>query len=232
MIIKKPPDVFSGKSFSATFDGGKEIYYEILEKIHEDIPLHNVLRCAFVSSFDGKILQIAFKSEFVANLFQKSFLDIFEQKIRENLHLEIKVEAIVNESLFDKTLVQEIIISGLTISLLIFGVWVYLLNYQHMEVTLARTYCMALMIIIQNIHAFNCRSEKKSIFKISFFSNPVFLVGVLGSLVLGVAVIEIDFLNVFLKTTSIPYNDLLILILLGFIIMFVMEIYKKIKYKK
>lgn len=137
-----------------------------------------------------------------------------------------------NESLFDKTLVQEILISGLTIGLLIFGVWVYLLNYQHMEVTLARTYCMALMIIIQNIHAFNCRSEKKSIFKISFFSNPVFLVGVLGSLVLGVAVIEIDFLNVFLKTTSIPYNDLLILILLGFIIMFVMEIYKKIKYKK
>ena len=99
---KKPLDVFSGKVFSATLDGGKRIYYEILEKIHEDIPLHNVLRCAFVSSFDGKILQIAFKSEFVANLFQKSFLDIFEQKIRENLHLEIKVETIVDENLFDK----------------------------------------------------------------------------------------------------------------------------------
>ena len=99
---KKSPDVFSGKVFPATLDGGKQIYYEILEKIHEDIPLHNVLRCAFVSSFDGKILQIAFKSEFVANLFQKSFLDIFEQKIRENLHSEIEVEAIVDENLFDK----------------------------------------------------------------------------------------------------------------------------------
>ena len=68
---KKPPDVFSGKVFSATLDGGKHIYYEILEKIHEDIPLHNVLRCAFVSSFDGKILRIAFKSEYFANLFVK-----------------------------------------------------------------------------------------------------------------------------------------------------------------
>ncbi len=134
------------------------------------------------------------------------------------------------ESLFDKTLLQEILIAGLTIGLIVFGVWVYLLNYAHMEVALARGYCMALMIIIQNIHAFNCRSEKKSIFKMKFNSNPIFLIGVLGSLILGVAVIEIDFLNVFLKTSHIPYNDLLILFGLGFIIMIVMEIYKKIKY--
>ena len=134
------------------------------------------------------------------------------------------------ESLFDKTLLQEILIAGLTIGLIVFGVWIYLLNYAHMEVALARGYCMALMIIIQNIHAFNCRSEKKSIFKMKFNSNPIFLIGVLGSLILGVAVIEIDFLNVFLKTSHIPYNDLLILFGLGFIIMIVMEIYKKIKY--
>ena len=134
------------------------------------------------------------------------------------------------ESLFDKTLLQEILVAGLTISVIVFGTWVYLLKYLHMDVTLARGYCMALMIIIQNIHAFNCRSEKKSIFKMYFTSNPIFLIGVLGSLILGVAVIEIDFLNVFLKTTHIPYNDLLKLLGLGFIIMVVMEIYKKIKY--
>ena len=134
------------------------------------------------------------------------------------------------ESLFDKTLLQEILIAGLTIGLIVFGTWVYLLKVVNMDVSLARGYCMALMIIIQNIHAFNCRSEKKSIFKMSFISNPIFLVGVLGSLILGVAVIEIDFLNVFLKTSHIPYNHLLILLGLGFIIMLIMEIYKKFKY--
>ena len=99
-----------------------------------------------------------------------------------------------------------------------------------MDISIARGYCMALMIIIQNIHAFNCRSEKKSIFKMSLKSNKIFLIGVLGSLILGIAVIEIDFLNVFLKTNHIPYNHLLILLGIGFIIMIVMEIYKKIKY--
>lgn len=134
------------------------------------------------------------------------------------------------ESLFDKNLLQEILIAGLTIGLLVFGVWVYLLKVLNMDVATARGYCMALMIIIQNIHAFNCRSEKKSIFKMSFTSNPIFLIGVLGSLILGVAVIEIDLLNVFLKTSHIPYNDLLILLGMGFIIMVVMEVYKKFKY--
>ena len=134
------------------------------------------------------------------------------------------------ESLFDKNLLQEILIAGLTIGILVFGVWVYLLKVVNMDVSLARGYCMALMIIIQNIHAFNCRSEKKSIFKMSFTSNPIFLIGVLGSLILGVAVIEIDLLNVFLKTSHIPYNDLLILLGIGFIIMVVMEVYKKFKY--
>lgn len=91
---------------------------------------------------------------------------------------------------------------------------------------------MALMIIIQNIHAFNCRSEKKSTFSVSLTSNYIFLFGVLGSLILGVAVLEVDFLNVILKTSSIPYPHLIGLLCLGLVILVIMECYKKIKYHK
>ena len=134
------------------------------------------------------------------------------------------------ENLFDRALIEEILISGISIGLIVFGVWVYLLKGVNMETETARGYVMALMIIIQNIHAFNCRSEKKSAFKTPLTSNWIFLVGVLGSLILGVAVIEIDFLSVFLKTTHIPGIDLLRLLGIGFIIFIIMEIYKKIKY--
>ena len=88
------------------------------------------------------------------------------------------------------------------------------------------------MIIIQNIHAFNCRSEKKSAFSVSLTSNYIFLFGVLGSLILGVAVLEVDFLNVILKTSSIPYPHLIGLLCLGLVILIIMECYKKIKYHK
>lgn len=155
----------------------------------------------------------------IALSFEKAEKNIMKEKPRDP-----------KESLFDRTLLEEILVSGLTIGLVVFGLWLYLLKYVKMDVAIARGYAMALMIIIQNVHAFNCRSEKSSVFKISLTSNMIFLVGVLGSLILGVAVIEIDFLSIFLKTTHIPGMDLLKLLGVGLIIMLVMEVYKKIKY--
>jgi len=134
------------------------------------------------------------------------------------------------ENLFDTTLIEEIVLSGFFIGFLVFSFWWYLLEVKVIELSLARSYIMALMIIIQNIHTFNCRSEKLSIFSISWKSNPIFILGIFGSLLLGLAVIEIDFLSSFLKTSHIPYQNFLGLFGLGFIILFIMESYKKIKY--
>lgn len=155
----------------------------------------------------------------IALSFEKAEADIMNKKPRDP-----------KESLFDRCLLEEIIISGVFIGLIVFGLWYYLLNVVHMEVGAARGYTMALMIIIQNIHAFNCRSEDKSSFTISIASNPIFAVGVLGSMILGVAVLEVDFLSMFLKTSHVPLIHLLELVLFGFIILVVMEIYKKVKY--
>lgn len=135
------------------------------------------------------------------------------------------------ESLFDKNLLEEILISGITIGLLVFIVWYYLINILSLDVKLARSYIMALMIIIQNVHAFNCRSEKNSILKLSIKSNPLFIIGVIASMLLGVAVLEIKGLSIFLKTTRLPYMDLLSLLILSLLIIVVMEVYKKIKYQ-
>lgn len=153
--------------------------------------------------------------------FEKAEKDIMKEKPRDP-----------KESLFDRALVEEIVISGVSIGLIVFALWFYLLKVVNMEVFNARGYVMALMIIIQNIHAFNCRSEKKSAFTVPLTSNLIFLFGVIGSLLLGVAVMEVDALSMFLKTTSIPIKDLFGLFFLGLIIFVVMECYKKIRYHK
>ena len=136
------------------------------------------------------------------------------------------------ESLFDKELYTEILVSGVSIGLIVFAVWFYLVEVKFMSVELARGYIMALMIIIQNIHAFNCRSERKSAFTVPISSNYIFLFGIVFSIILGLAVMEIAPLSVFLKTHSIPYNHLAILALIGSSIFVIMELYKKIKYRK
>ena len=132
------------------------------------------------------------------------------------------------ENLFDKTLIEEILLSGISIGLIVFTVWIFLLKVMMIDTYVARGYIVILMIIIQNIHAFNCRSEKNSIFSIKQ-SNPIFIFGVLGSMILGILMMEVPALSMFLKTSPIPYMHILYLLSIGFVILIIMEVYKMIK---
>jgi len=136
------------------------------------------------------------------------------------------------EPLFDKTLFERIIISGLIIGILVFSVWYYLINIVNMDVETARGYIMALMVFIQNIHVFNCRSEKKSTFTISLKSNKLIVGGVFFSILLQVIVMETPFLSEFLQTSSIPFINLIYLFLLSLVVLITIEVYKLIKYRK
>ena len=136
------------------------------------------------------------------------------------------------EPLFDKSLFQGILVSGLTIGLVVFIVWYYLIKNIGMAESVARGYIMALMVFIQNIHVFNCRSEKKSAFSVPLKTNKLIVWGVIFSVLLQVIVMEVPLLSKFLKTSSIPVINLVYLFLIALIVLIVLEVYKKLKYKK
>ncbi len=137
-----------------------------------------------------------------------------------------------SEPLFDKLLIQEIAVSGLFIGLIVFLVWFILLKEFNMDTTLARGYIMALMVFMQNIHVFNCRSEKKSTFKISLASNWFVSIAVFSSIGLQILIMEVPFLSHFLSTESIPVNHLILLLLAALPILVVMELFKLLKRSK
>ena len=136
------------------------------------------------------------------------------------------------EPLFDRSLFKEIIFSGSIIGVIIFITWYYLIKGLNIDINVARGYIMCLMVFIQNIHVFNCRSEKESTFKISLKSNYLIVFGVLCSILLQIIVMEVPFMASFLKTTSIPLIHLIFLVLTSSIVLIVMEIYKKISFKE
>jgi len=136
------------------------------------------------------------------------------------------------EPLFDKNLFQNILVSGLTIGLLVFIVWYYLINKIGMDVNIARGYIMALMVFIQNIHVFNCRSEKQSAFNVPVKKNKLIVIGVIISILLQIIVMEVPFLSTFLKTSSIPFINLVFLFIIALLVLIVLELYKLIKYKE
>ena len=135
------------------------------------------------------------------------------------------------ETIFNKELLSEVALAGFTIGILVFIVWVYLINYLKMDVGLARGYIMALMVFMQNIHVLNCRSERESTFRISLKSNYLIPIVIVCSLILQVIVMEVGFLSTFLQTSTVPILDLIKLFLISVIILVVMEVYKELKYK-
>lgn len=152
--------------------------------------------------------------------FEKKEKNIMKEKPRKS-----------NEKVFNKLLLQETLLSGLTIGLVVFIVWVYLIRIKNIDLVIARSYVMLLMVFLQNLHAFNCRSEKTSIFKMPIKNNYLILFGVLATLTLQLTVSEIPVLSHFLKTEPVPFEIVIGLFIIALPIIFVMEIFKKFKYK-
>ena len=130
------------------------------------------------------------------------------------------------ESIFNRTLFQEILVAGLVIGFIVFGAWYYLLNVVFMDTTTARGYIMALMVFIQNIHVFNCRSEHRSAFSVPLKNNWLVVAGVFGSVLLQVIVMEVDVFSRFLQTVSVPIPHMIWLFSIAVLILIIMEVYK------
>ena len=153
--------------------------------------------------------------------FERAENDIMKEKPRDP-----------KESLFDKTILEEIIVAGTIIGLIVFAVWYYLIKVAHMNVPTARGYIMALMVFIQNIHVFNCRSEHASAFKVPLKSNKLIVFGVIASVLLQVIVMEVDALSTLLQTVVVPFSSMIGLFAIASIVLVLMELYKKIRYHK
>lgn len=119
-----------------------------------------------------------------------------------------------SEGIFDRLLVNEIVLNGLVMGICVFGLWVYLNDVKHLDITTARTYTLILMVFIQNVHCFNCRSEKLSIFKKPLRENKYLLFGILGVLLLQIVVMNVPVLANILGITTVSLKDAVILIAL------------------
>ncbi len=152
----------------------------------------------------------------VALSFEKAEDDIMNEKPRNT-----------KESLFSKDLMLEVCILGISISMVIFLTWKTLIDNK-VNITTSRAIIMMLMVFIQNVNVFNCRSEKRTIFKESLIDNPLIIITVLSSIFLQILMSEISITAAFLKVTPLPLATIFKLLLLSLVIILIFEIYKLI----
>lgn len=132
------------------------------------------------------------------------------------------------QSIFDNRLVREIAVSGVIITAVVFAFYWFLINRLNMEIASARGYVMCLMVFIQNIHVFNCRSESRSAFTVPLKSNWFIVVGIFCTLLLQVLVMKVPIFSTFLQTVSIPAWAICWIFIIASSILVLMELYKNI----
>lgn len=135
------------------------------------------------------------------NLITDGFLDMA-------LSTEPKEEALLlqpgwlerKKRLIDTKLLISVAIIAVPMGIMAMGV--FMLYYRH-DIKLARTMTLVTMAMAQWFNAWNCRSETRSLFSLSFFSNRWLLVATSFVLFLQLALIYVPFMQIIFDTVPL-----------------------------
>ena len=133
------------------------------------------------------------------------------------------------EGIFNRLMVQQTVVSGLVMGLTAFGVWSWLAPETEAEIAAGRNVLLLLMVLLQNVHVFNCRSEYVSAFKVPMRRNVVLVFGVLAAQGLHILAMQVPFLQNLLRVEPISLHQWATLLLLALPILLVMEVFKGVR---
>ncbi|MFC1463641.1 MAG: cation-translocating P-type ATPase [Candidatus Brachytrichaceae bacterium NZ_4S206] len=132
------------------------------------------------------------------------------------------------EGIFNGLMIQQVALSGATIGLVAFGVWYWLKSSGYDQVY-ARNMVLLLMVLFENFHAFNCRSEYESAFRVPLRRNPLLVISVFVALGLHLLMMWVPFLQPILQTSPVAPSDFLLMLALASSVMVVMEAFKWVR---
>lgn len=132
------------------------------------------------------------------------------------------------QGIFDKLMITQTLLSGSVMMLLTFGLWSHLLNNLHYGEAEARNIILLLMVLLQNFHVLNCRSERTSVFSIPFSNNHFVWISIIVAQGIHILSMHIPFMQNLLNVEPVSLSEWLKLLATASIILVVMELYKKV----
>ena len=131
-----------------------------------------------------------------------------------------------SEKIFNPLMINQTIVSGATMGLIVFGLWYYLNKYTQMNEIHARDLILLLMVFMQNFHVFNARSERLSAFKVPLKRNIILVFGVIAAQGIHILSMQIPFMQNILRIEPITINEWLLILMLAIPMILVMEVFK------
>lgn len=96
---------------------------------------------------------------------------------------------------------------GLMLAVIALTAFSYSLFVWQQSIEQARTVAFAVMVAAQLVHAFNCRSDRWSLFHVGVTTNHSLIWAVLVSLALQIAILATPFLQPIFKVAPLPMED-------------------------
>ncbi|MEM0448890.1 MAG: HAD-IC family P-type ATPase [Methanomassiliicoccales archaeon] len=130
------------------------------------------------------------------------------------------------EGIFDTLMKRQVAISAIFMGALAFLVYYYLGEYAGYSPFQATNMTLLFMVFLENVHVFNCRSERKSVFKVPFSRNYFLVLGVLGAQGVHILAMYTPVLQEVLRVEPVSLWEYVAMLLLALSLLAVMEVYK------
>jgi magnesium-transporting ATPase (P-type) len=131
-----------------------------------------------------------------------------------------------DEGVFDATMVRGLVTAGVAMTALSFGLWWWALEGMGISEASARNLVVLLVVMMQNVHTVNCRSETRSIFRSGKAGNPVLWAGVLTAQGVHLLVMQTGFGQRVLGLAPVSPGEWAMLLPLAAVVVLISEIEK------
>ncbi|WP_447983700.1 cation-translocating P-type ATPase [Nitrospira sp. Nam74] len=119
-----------------------------------------------------------------------------------------------------------LVAQGSFLALVTIAAFVYCLNVLHDDVTQARTVAFTVLVLAQLFHAFNCRSERRSIFSLGIFTNRSLVIATAGSMALQGAIVLTPWSRAIFGVAALDLQHWVLAFGLGALPLMAMEMWK------
>lgn len=137
-----------------------------------------------------------------------------------------------DEPIFNRLMIEEVLTSGLYMGLVAFAAFYVFFETMGLGEFEARNLLVLLMVLFENVHVFNVRSETRSAFKIPLSNNRVLILGVLLAQGVHIASMFIPGWNRVLAIAPVDFLTWLALLGITLSKFLVVEAYKHLRGRK
>lgn len=129
------------------------------------------------------------------------------------------------EGIFNRLMVERLVISSGVMAGLGFGAFYWMIASGWSEAS-ARNTLLLLMVLFENFHLGNCRSETKSAFALSPLRSPTLFYGAIGAFLFHLAAMHVPVIQGVMETEPVSLTTWLVLVPLAVLVVPAIELHK------